>query len=120
MKALLLAVMSLALVACQSAEATAPPPAAIAGAPEVTVVLSEMRFTPTEIRLPTGEVNLKVRNEGRARHDLTVPALQLRIVADPGQTVTAGLRDLAKGRYEAYCGELGHRDGGMKATVIVE
>jgi uncharacterized cupredoxin-like copper-binding protein len=55
----------------------------------------------------------------RTDHDLTVEALGLRLVARPGETVTAGLRDLGPGRYDGYCSMLGHAMAGMRMTVMV-
>ena len=55
-----------------------------------------------------------------ALHDLVVPALGIRVVADAGETKTVGLRGLAAGRYDAYCSVPGHADLGMRAIVIVQ
>lgn len=96
---------------------------AIAGAPEVKVEASNFTFTPNEIRLPKGiEVNLTLANAPATGvvHDLTVPTLGIHIVASAGETRTIGLRGLAAGRYDAYCGVAGHAQAGMRATVIVE
>ena len=120
MKTFALAMISLAvLAACQASSAT-PFESAIPGAPEVAVAMNEMSFTPAQIHVPSSSVNLLVRNDGRKRHDLTISALNVRIVLDPGQSVIAGLRDLPKGQYEAYCSEFGHKNDGMVATVVVE
>lgn len=112
---------SLSLVAaCAATEASPLMPSAIPGAPDVVVSTTEMRFTPSEIRLPADAVNLVVRNDGRTRHDLTIPALGLHLVVDPGQTVTAGLRELPRGTYEFHCGVFGHKDAGMRGKVTAE
>lgn len=94
--------------------------AAIPGAPEVRVSASEFALSPAEIVLPAGTaVNVTLDNRGALPHDLTVPALGVRIVAAAGQTQTAGLRDLPAGRYPAYCAVAGHAEAGMRATVVV-
>ena len=95
----------------------------IAGAPEVRVQAANFSFTPGEIRLPKdAAVNLTLVNPASTgvAHDLTVPALGIRIVASAGETSTVGLRALPAGRYPAYCSVPGHADAGMRATVIVE
>ena len=120
MKTLALAILSLALLAACQASSETTPPSAIPGAPEVAVSMNEMSFTPAQIHLASSGVNLLVRNDGRKRHDLTITGLNVRIVLEPGQSVTAGLRDLPKGQYEAYCSEFGHKNDGMVATVVVE
>ncbi len=100
-----------------------PASTAIPGATEVRVQTSNFSFSPSEIRLPKGaDVNLTLTNlaGNGVVHDLTVPALGIHVVANTGETRTIGLRGLAAGRYDAYCGTPGHVDLGMRATVIVE
>lgn len=96
---------------------------AIPGATEVRVQAANFSFTPNEIRLPKGaDVNLTLVNPAAngVAHDLTVPALGIHIVANAGETRTAGLRGLTAGRYDANCSVPGHADLGMRATVVVE
>ncbi len=94
--------------------------ATIPGAPEVRVTASEFTLAPAQIVLPAGgAVNLTLENRGALPHDLTIPALGVRIAAAAGQTQTVGLRDLPAGTYPAYCGVPGHADAGMRATVVV-
>ncbi len=95
----------------------------IPGAAEVRVTATNFAFQPSEIHLPKSTaVNLTFTNAAGTGviHDLTVPGLGIHVVADPGQTRTVGLRDLAAGRYDAFCSVPGHADLGMRATVIVE
>lgn len=95
----------------------------IPNATEVRVQATNFSFTPNEIRLPKDtDVNLTFTNAAGTGvvHDLTVPALGIHVVANPGETKTVGLRGLAAGRYDAYCSVPGHADLGMHATVIVE
>ena len=100
-----------------------PAASAIPGATEVRVVALNFSFTPSEIRLPHAtDVNLTLSNPAAngVMHDLTVPALGIHIVANPGETKTVGLRGLPPGRYDAYCSVPGHADQGMRAAVLVE
>jgi plastocyanin len=100
-----------------------PAATAIPSATEVRVQAANFSFSPNEIRLPKGiEVNLTFTNTAGTGvvHDLTVPALGIHVVANPGETKTVGLRGLAAGRYDAYCSVPGHADLGMRATVVVE
>lgn len=103
--------------------ASGPASTAIPGATEVRVQAANFSFTPAEIRLPkNADVNVSLTNPAGTGvvHDLTVPALGIHVAANPGETRTVGLRGLAAGRYDAYCGVPGHADLGMRATVIVE
>lgn len=102
---------------------SSPAASAIPGAPEVRVQAANFSFTPSEIRLPKGsDVNLTFTNPAGTGvvHDFTVPALGIHIVANPGETRSIGLRGLAAGRYDAYCGVPGHAELGMRTLVIVE
>ena len=103
--------------------ASAPAPTAIPNAPEVRVEAANFSFTPTEIRLPrNAAVNVTLANAAASGvvHDLTVPGLGIHIAANAGDTRTVGLRDLAAGRYDAYCSVPAHAELGMRATVVVE
>jgi hypothetical protein len=93
---------------------------AIAGAPEIVVTAQDIHFSPTELHLPSGSVNLTLRNDGVLPHDLTIPALGVHVAAGSGQSVTTGLRDLPKGRYSGYCGVSGHADAGMRLEITVD
>ena len=80
-----------------------PAASAIPGATEVRVVALNFSFTPSEIRVPHAtDVNLTLSNPAAngVVHDLTVPALGIHIVANPGETKTVGLRGLPAGRYD--------------------
>lgn len=93
---------------------------AISGAPEVAVTAKDIHFSVSEIRLPSTEVNLTLRNHGVLPHDLTIPALGVHIEAGSGESITTGLRALPKGRYSCYCGVSGHAEAGMEIVVIVD
>jgi plastocyanin len=93
--------------------------APIAGAPTVTVTATDLKLAPTEITLASREVNVTLVNNGAVLHDLTIPALGVRVVAAAGQTTTVGLRDLPPGRYVGYCSVPGHADAGMRIAVTV-
>ena len=93
---------------------------AIPGAPEVAVTAKDIHFGVSEIRLPSNEVNLTLRNDGVLPHDLTIPTIGVHIAAGSGESITTGLRDLPKGRYTGYCGVSGHADAGMRLVVVVD
>lgn len=112
-----LALTALVLSAC-SDEGTANP--AIPGAPDIVVVATDLAFSSSEIRIPSAEANLTLRNNGAIEHDLTIPDLRIHLVAAAGRTITAGLRGLKPGRYQALCTIQGHAEAGMRLTVVVE
>jgi uncharacterized cupredoxin-like copper-binding protein len=112
---LVIAVITLALAAA-CVPAASP---TIDGAPVIVVTATETRLSPDSIVLPATAVNVTFRNDSEIDHDLTVDALRLRLVARPGESVTAGLRDLKPGRYDGYCSVLGHATAGMRMSVTV-
>ncbi|MDR7416424.1 MAG: cupredoxin domain-containing protein [Armatimonadota bacterium] len=91
------------------------------GARLVPVTLADFAFRPASIRVRAGEpVNLRLVNAGRVTHDLYVPALGFRVTVEPGEEVVAGLPALQPGTYEFYCSLPGHREAGMRGTLVVE
>lgn len=92
--------------------------AAIPGVPEVTVVATEFAFDPLMITA-RGAVNITLVNQGSLFHDLTIPALGVRVVARPGEQSTVGLSGVAAGVYEIVCSVPGHADAGMVGTLEV-
>ncbi len=94
--------------------------APIAGAPTATLTATEFAFSPTEITLAASGANLSLVNKGAVLHDLTIPALGVRVTAAAGQTATVGLRGLPAGRYAAYCSVPGHAEAGMRISVVVQ
>jgi nitrite reductase (NO-forming) len=80
----------------------------------------DFRFQPAEIRIKAGQnVNIALANRGAIIHDITIPALQVSLVAQPGQRVTAGLAAARPGTYEFYCSVPGHREAGMVGRLVV-
>lgn len=112
-----LTIASLVTFACADPGRVEP---AISGKPSVTVTATDMHFSAAEIRLPSDGVNLTFRNEGAIDHDLTIQQLGVHLVARPKTSITTGLASLRSGRYEAICTVQGHRDAGMRMTVVVE
>jgi plastocyanin len=103
----------------QSAPSGAAPPP-LAGAPTIEVTGLDFRFQPAEIRIKAGQnVNIALANRGAIIHDITIPALQVSLVAQPGQRVTAGLAAARPGTYEFYCSVPGHREAGMVGRLVV-
>ena len=93
---------------------------AIEGARSITVVASDMRFDPTQITADAGaDVNLTLRNDDEIVHDLTIPALGVRVTAQPGETATVGVPLDEAGTYAFFCSIPGHEQAGMRGTLVV-
>ena len=104
-----------------SSRGGAPAQPAVAGAPVVPVSLVDFTFRPRDIRVRTEQpLNLQVTNQGGIPHDLTIPALGVQVVVQPGQQVITGLQAPVPGTYDFYCSVPGHREAGMVGRLIVE
>ena len=56
---------------------------------------------------------------GETEHDLVVPAFGFRLQAKAGETARKSTVFEKPGEYEYSCDLPGHRDAGMKGTLIV-
>ncbi len=96
------------------------------GAASITVVMTEMRFTPNRIDAVVGKtITLYIENHGAQRHDLAFPALQMpslksvETALDPGQSTTVSLRFDQPGIHTFICTLPGHLAAGMSGVVYV-
>lgn len=100
----------------QASTEQAPP---VAGAPTVEVKATEFVFEPDLLVIDVGEtINLTVVNRGRLIHDLTIPELDIHLVAAPGETETTGLEVTEAGEYQMLCTVPGHAEAGMIARMV--
>ena len=92
----------------------------VEGARQVDVEAGELWFDPTTIEVAAGEpVNLRLVNTGDAFHDLTIPAADVVLAAEPGDETIGSVEFPEAGRYEFYCSVPGHAQGGMRGTIVV-
>lgn len=90
------------------------------GAREVEVEAGDLWFEPDTIEITVGEpVNLRLINTGEAFHDLTVPAADFVLGADPGEEAVGAIEFDEPGRYGFSCSVPGHEQGGMQGTIVV-
>jgi plastocyanin len=93
----------------------------IEGAVEVTVVANDFSFTPSEITIEGDDgFNLTLVNEGRLLHDITIPELNIQLVASAGETVSTGVAEAPPGEYRFFCSVPGHADAGMVGVLVIE
>ena len=115
----LFAAAALALSAAALAQTNTPPSDTRPN--EIRIVSTEFRFEPAEIRVMAGqEVTLVLDNrEGETEHDLCVTAFGFRLPAKAGEIARAITVFEKPGEYEFGCDLPGHREAGMKGTLIV-
>jgi plastocyanin len=93
-----------------------------AGAQQVRVVATEVRFEPDEVHIRSGGwVVITLVNEDPIFHDLMVEGLaNVDVGARAGQTAKVRVRIDRPGTYEYVCTVPGHAEAGMVGTLVVE
>ncbi len=95
-----------------------PPP--IAGAPTIEVEATEFAFQPDGLVIEVGEtVNLTLVNHGRLVHDLSIPELDVHLVAQSAETTSTALTVTQTGEYQMLCTVPGHAQAGMIGAIVV-
>jgi len=92
----------------------------------VTIVMTEMRFTPNRIDATVGQtISVRIVNQGAQRHDLAFPALHMPNLEgietnlEPGESTTISLRFDEAGTHTFICTLPGHMTAGMSGAVFV-
>lgn len=123
---LALAMVAVALLGGCSRTAGTPIPTESTGpiVTRVTVVMTEMMYTPSTFTVPVGaKVVLTLENKGVVTHDFTIDDLngqQVQQVVPVGQTGTLTfLAPTQPARVVFYCSQPGHRQAGMQGTMVV-
>jgi uncharacterized cupredoxin-like copper-binding protein len=87
---------------------------------EVRLVTTEWKFDRPTLQVPAGRpVVFVLDNKGLVEHDVTVMPLGFQLHAQPGQTTKSTFTFDRPGTYELECSLPGHKDAGMKGTLIV-
>jgi plastocyanin len=103
--------------------AAAHPVLASRGPARVQVSALEFEYRLSRLSVRQGPVLLELVNYGEDEHDLVIRRVggtrrwQLRKIL-PGKRATLSLR-LRPGRYRLWCAVAGHRERGMRATLVV-
>jgi uncharacterized cupredoxin-like copper-binding protein len=121
----LLAGVALLAAGCQrAAQQPATPAAAPAGGQVMNVVAKEFVFEPKEIRVKSGMVTFRVKNEGTVEHEFMIEGVTAH-GEHASETFAPGVThevevELAPGTYPVSCNVAGHREAGMVGSIIVE
>lgn len=88
----------------------------------ITVEGGEYYFQPNEIRVKQGEkVTITLKNVGKMPHDFVIGALSVQSeLTRGGEEATVTFTPDKTGTFEFYCSVSGHRQQGMRGTLIVE
>jgi plastocyanin len=93
----------------------------VAGAPTIEVEATEFAFQPDRLVIDAGgTVNLTLVNRGGLVHDLSIPELDVHLVAASEETTTTGLEVSEAGEYPMVCTVPGHAEAGMIGLIVVQ
>lgn len=90
---------------------------------EITIVASEYKFEPSEIRVKKGEtVKLTLKNSGNMPHNWSVEKMMGASIdqVSAGQNGTITITPSQRGTFVTYCSIGQHRKLGMVGKLIVE
>lgn len=116
------AVATVALAAAVRAQAVIPSPLNSGPQPaEIRIVATEFHFFPDKLLIVEGRPILLVLDNSGAEteHGIIIPALGFRMTAMAGEIVRKTAVFDRPGEYEFSCDLPGHRESGMKGTLIV-
>ena len=108
---------TLAIAALAALALAAPAATPAAATKTFTVQASDFRFKGIPLRTTVGTHMFRVRNTGRATHDLRIAGKRTRLLTS-GQMQTLRVT-LRKGRYAYICTVEGHAALGMKGVLRV-
>ena len=120
-KVAMAAIAMLSAAGAQAEEIAAPGPLNETKPAEVRIVSTEFGYAPANVMVIAGRaVTLVLDNSGaETEHDLVVSAYGFRVQARAGETARKSTVFEKPGEYEYSCDLPGHRDAGMKGTLIV-
>ncbi len=133
----LLLLATVVVAACSGSTST--------GASQITLEVSNLHYQPATIEVTAGQpVKLTMRNNDAVEHDFSIMEIpmatmgatpapmaghdmsgmvtdpQLHMVAAMGATNTMEFTPTKPGTYEFFCTVPGHKDAGMKGTLVVK
>ena len=111
----------LSVVRAQAQEITAPVASNEAKTLEVIIASTEFKYVPAKVQVPAGRaVTLVLDNSGaETEHGIILPAFNFRLEVKAGEIARKSIVFDKPGEYEFSCDLPGHREAGMKGTLIV-
>jgi uncharacterized cupredoxin-like copper-binding protein len=126
MSLVVVALFSTLTAACAGSSAAAPAGSKPADRPQAVEIKATdlLKFEPATITVKDGSpVRLTLTNEGALDHNWVVDNLdgkQVELDAKSKASATAEFTPTTLGTYEFYCSVPGHREAGMKGTLVVQ
>jgi nitrite reductase (NO-forming) len=86
----------------------------------MSITASEFKFNPSSMQVVVGQrVTLTLQNTGVVEHDVTIANTGFSLLARAGQTASGEFTLDKPGIFDFICSIPGHKDAGMKGTLIV-
>jgi uncharacterized cupredoxin-like copper-binding protein len=126
MRLVVITLLSTLTVACTNSPAAGPAGDKPTGTTQAIAVKATdvLKFEPATITVKSGApVRLMLTNDGALDHNWVVDSLggkTLEVDAKPKASTTVEFTPTASGTYEFYCSVPGHREAGMKGTLVVQ
>ncbi len=96
-------------------------PSANQSAKEITIIGSNFKFSPNEIKVKQGDLVRVTFKNSDGMHDWQLPQFNAgTAVIQAGQQQTVEFTANQPGQFEYYCSVGNHRQMGMKGTLIIE
>jgi uncharacterized cupredoxin-like copper-binding protein len=121
-----LVLISTLSAACTGTSAAGPADTKAGGATQPVEVKATdaLKFEPATITVKSGTpVRLTLVNTGALEHDWVVDSLEgkrVEVDAQPKTSASVEFTATAPGTYEFYCSIPGHREAGMKGSLVVQ
>jgi uncharacterized cupredoxin-like copper-binding protein len=88
---------------------------------EVTLTLTEFKFTPDTINAKVGErVKVTLDNKGALKHNIKQADLNIDTAVEAGQTATFEFTPTKAGTFDFDCDVPGHKEAGMVGKIVVQ
>jgi plastocyanin len=86
------------------------------------ITLSDYKFDPSTVSVPSGKVVFFLVNSGSQKHDMVIRdssgnRVQLSELISAGDSIVFTVASLPAGAYTFYCDQPGHESLGMKGTL---
>ncbi|HET7771292.1 MAG TPA: copper-containing nitrite reductase, partial [Chloroflexota bacterium] len=84
------------------------------------VVATEFKFAPAPLSINApGKLTVNLDNQGMVEHDLTIDGIKGKAYAKSHAKGTGTFEIAKAGTYEVFCSIPGHKEAGMKTTLVV-
>ncbi|HEU5316939.1 MAG TPA: copper-containing nitrite reductase [Chloroflexota bacterium] len=84
------------------------------------VTATEFKFAPAQLTMGgPGQLTINLMNHGAVEHDLTIDGVKGKAYAKAGGSAKNVFQIAKAGTYEFFCSIPGHKEAGMKGTLVV-